>query len=438
MVISKTILAIDIGTSSLKAGLIDENGCVLAFERERFVKESPEKMWLDAFCLCVKKIFQKQNHEIPSAISISGNGPTLAFLHKTKEGKNTADILLWNEKLDESNKTKKYKGKSLFLPRILSYFASFSGSIKTIEKLRSIQKIFSGPEYLVWQLTGIAHTLLPEPRFQTAYWTDEELETYNIAKLLMPPFITLGEQSGTLKESFFSIFSKKSNQNGKLKIPVFCAGPDFTSALIGTNTLESGLICDRAGSSEGFNLCTKWPLFSAIPQENSPIYTQIRNLPSVKSSLFNASTLIPDSGIRFSKVKHASQFAEKSYTEYVEYLLQNQHEDGYKTMIELANECKIAFDVLFEAYKQEAKKQGFSQKLERKVVVTGGQAKNEAWLRLKAKIMNVAIHIPQCLDAELIGNTAIAFWGLGIYTSLEEALATISRIDKIIVPEKNT
>ncbi|MDI9387592.1 MAG: hypothetical protein QM387_08450, partial [Spirochaetota bacterium] len=60
-----TVLSIDIGTSSLKAGLIDTTGSLLAFERERFSKEKPETMWLDAFLICVKKIFQEQGHAPP-------------------------------------------------------------------------------------------------------------------------------------------------------------------------------------------------------------------------------------------------------------------------------------------------------------------------------------------------------------------------------------
>ena len=166
-----TVLSIDIGTSSLKAGLIDTTGSLLAFERERFSKEKPETMWLDAFLICVKKIFQEQGHAPPRAISISGNGPTLAFVHQDSNGKESADILLWNEALQNLQRQKKYSGipRQISLsPAFSSYFASLlqakvmqsktKSSISIIQKLRSLQKIISGPEYLVWQLTGKAHT----------------------------------------------------------------------------------------------------------------------------------------------------------------------------------------------------------------------------------------------------------------------------------------
>jgi|GEM_PF-733474 len=447
-----TVLSIDIGTSSLKAGLIDTTGSLLAFERERFSKEKPGTMWLDAFLICVKKIFQEQGHAPPTAISISGNGPTLAFLHKDSSGKESADILLWNEPVAEPSNINKitqvYQGKSLFIPRILSYFASLSSStshatarpthsISIIQKLRSLQKIISGPEYLVWQLTGKAHTLLPNPRFAPAYWCDEELEHYGIAKHLLPDFIQIGENSGYLKETFLPYFSPKNNEGNTENIAVLCAGPDFTSALIGTNTLSPGLICDRAGSSEGFNLCTEWPLKAGtkLKHEDKTFDTEIRNLPSIISPFFNASTLIPDSGIRFSKTKRQSSFAKSSYTDYVEHLLENHDEAGYKIMIELAHECKLAFDILYDAYSDACQKQGIKKNIERKIIVTGGQAKNEAWLKLKAKIMEVSIQIPLCVDAELIGNAAIAFWSLGIYPSLEKATESVSRIAKVMYPQ---
>ncbi len=446
-----TVLSIDIGTSSLKAGLIDTTGSLLAFERERFSKEKPGTMWLDAFLICVKKIFQEQGHAPPAAISISGNGPTLAFLHKDSSGKESADILLWNEPITEPSSTNKitreYQGKSLFIPRILSYFASLSSStshatarpthsISIIQKLRSLQKIISGPEYLVWQLTGKAHTLLPNPRFAPAYWCDEELEHYGIAKHLLPDFIQIGENSGYLKETFLPYFSPKNNEGNTENIAVLCAGPDFTSALIGTNTLSPGLICDRAGSSEGFNLCTEWPLKAGtkLKHEDKTFDTEIRNLPSIISPFFNASTLIPDSGIRFSKTKRQSSFAKSSYTDYVEHLLENHDEAGYKIMIELAHECKLAFDILYDAYSDACQKQGTKKNIERKIIVTGGQAKNEAWLKLKAKIMEVSIQIPLCVDAELVGNAAIAFFSLGIYSSIQTATQNISKIKKIISP----
>lgn len=396
----KTVLCADIGTSSLKTALIDESGTVLAYVREKFDYTNPADMWLNALSLSVQEIRQKVSFDNLCAFSISGNGPTFGALYPSTH----TDIVLWND--PRFNHFNSYKGRSLFLPRMLSYLDSSKHMEKPVSFL-------SGPEYLVWQLCGDKTTLLPEKRYLSAYWTKEDLQEYNLNESLFPPYILLGEKSGTLLPSAAEAMGIYDNLTS---IPVFCAGPDFTSALIGTNTLTPGTICDRAGSSEGFNLCTENPLLS----------NNIRNLPSVIYPLMNASIMIPDSGIRFSNVKKTTAFASSSYEDYVSFLLHNRREKGYKQMIELAQECERALSTLLLAY---------NKKIERRVTVTGGQARNSLWLQVKANIMDAAIDIPSCSDAELIGNAAVAFYGLNFYPDLTSSASSLFSIKKTFYPD---
>ena len=118
----------------------------------------------------------------------------------------------------------------------------------------------------MYALTGNAVTVLPEKRFEPAWWTDDEAARFEIDKKKLPPFVPLGYAAGTLCREYAERLSVPC-------IPVFCCGPDFAAALIGTNTLRPGRICDRAGSSEGINLCSDKPVFAE----------GVRTLPSVKS-----------------------------------------------------------------------------------------------------------------------------------------------------------
>ncbi len=398
----KTVLCADIGSSSLKTALIDETGAVLAYERRKFNLSNPSIMWFDALCNSTKEIAKKVSFENLSAVSISGNGPTIAVEHESGH----TDIALWNDSRYQF-KNSSYKGASLFLPRILSYLSVHSSHTdKPV-------CFFSGPEFLVWQLCGERTTLLPEKRFASAYWTPEDITEAGMTEKNFPPFILLGEKSGSLLTR--ASIAMGIETKGKA-IPVFCAGPDFTSALIGTNTLKPGTICDRAGSSEGINLCCEKPLASE----------KIRNLPSVITGLFNAGILIPDSGIRFSAIKKSTSFASSSYKEYVAYLLENRHEKGYRQMIELAQECGNALSCLLSSY---------TKKMDRRVTVTGGQARNNLWLQIKATIMNAAIDIPSCTDAELLGNAAAAFYGLTVFPDLITASNSLFSIQKTLYPD---
>ena len=42
-------------------------------------------------------------------------------------------------------------------------------------------------------------------------------------------------------------------------LPVVAAGSDFMAALIGSGATAPGLVCDRAGTSEGINYCSRRP-----------------------------------------------------------------------------------------------------------------------------------------------------------------------------------
>ncbi|MBP5436960.1 MAG: hypothetical protein J6Y30_03145, partial [Treponema sp.] len=177
--------------------------------------------------------------------------------------------------------------KSLYIPRILGFAKRFPSYWQQKDCT-----VFSGPEYLIYLLTGKALSILPEERFLEAYWSKSGFEEAGlstkdaeIAMQKLPPFVPPASIAGTLTKEAASFL-------GGIKdgIPVVCGAPDFISALVGTNTLRAGLFCDRAGSSEGINLCTSKPV----------VGQGIRTLPSIIPGLWNASVLLPESGERFS------------------------------------------------------------------------------------------------------------------------------------------
>ena len=253
------VLCVDIGTTSLKAALVTAEGevlsfCSLQFEEphDRFVACS----WYDAFLRAREELLRGAQNVQIAGISISGNGPTVV----TECGL----TLLWNEDTSEvASDIPECARTSLFIPKILSIKKQFP------EVWKKHERLFSGPEYLIYLLTGNAVTILPEERFEPAYWNDDMLEACGVKKSILPSFVKTGKMCGTF--------------NG---CPVIAGGPDFVVALIGTGTLQTGRLCDRCGSSEGLNFCTDRPVSGA----------DLRTLPSVIPGLWNVSYLIPDSG----------------------------------------------------------------------------------------------------------------------------------------------
>ena len=354
------VLTVDIGTTALKAGLITKQGEVISMTsvsysapENRFVAEG----WIWALKAAVDKLGvgalrQAQGPQTPQikAIAISGNGPTLVS--------ESGLTLRWNEypacalNLDETSPDEAHEfAHSIFLPRILLFRDLIS------DEFEQTTHLFSGPEYLMWQLTGKAVTVLPEPRYETAYWNREVLEGFGIPTGKLPDFVELGHNCGDLTDNNCEFL-------GLPKVPVIAVGPDFIAGLIGTGTTKAGTICDRAGSSEGINLCVD----KEIRAEG------VRTLPCVEAGLWNLSVLIPNSAAlpedeRLEKVVAAIQLLKK-----------------------LSEENGITFP--------------------KEMTTTGGQAKDEAYFekkRARLAELGLELKVGTCVDAELTGDGIVAW-----------------------------
>ncbi len=404
--LAQASFCIDIGTTSLKAALISECGFVFNSTVVRFsaqVINNPLEIancWKSAFFSAAKNL-QISNYKI-IAICISGNGPTLTSIYKNK-----TFTLLWNN--NSFSVKNPIQTKSIFIPRLLALKENFT------EIWQESEFILSGPEFLIYELTNSKVTILPENRFIQAYWQKEELSSYGISQNLLADFVPLGHKAGFVKSEILS----KLNISESTKIPVFCGGPDFITALIGTNTLSVGKICDRSGSSEGINLCTNKP----INEEG------FRNLPSVIPELFNTSYLLPDTGTRFTQWKNFSEWKDKSYEECIKFLLENHQNEGYKIIFDIATEVKSAFEKIIQ------QRNLLSTKTEFPIICTGGQAKNPLWMQFKSDVTDLELCVTNCPDSELMGNAIIASTQLKNFDSIQQAASSMVSYSKKYLPQ---
>lgn len=360
------VLSVDIGTTSLKAGFITADGEVVSFYRQRipfFEDRFVALRWKKALKKAVRKMYRQcgKNNVSVKALAVSGNGPTVV----SKNGR----TLRWNENLDYNllGISKLQYRDSLFLPRIMAFKNCFSADYTKSDF------IFSGPEFFIYELCNAAVTILPEERFKAAYWDKTCMGACGIPAEKLPDFVAPGDICGKLNAIVARELKLPAN------IPVVAGGPDFVVALIGTNTLEAGKLCDRSGSSEGFNLCTEKPVFA----------NGVRSLPSVIPGLWNASVLIPDSA--------------------------KMDED------ERIEECKKALTVLQTV--------AFDNHITfpERMTATGGQTKSEEFMAKKKLALGIPISVCQIADAELLGDACAAWFALKEYSSLENAANSIVR-----------
>lgn len=447
MMTKYNFLCADIGTTSLKAALVSDKGQVLSFSKIEFTSTDKSKIALEWFEALKESISALKKNQIESlsenknlvdsktgtlnidAICISGNGPTIVSEDGT--------TLLWNAPVDSSlipdikkilppELSEKFS-HSLFLPRILAFKNLYKNQFEK-------QKIFSGPEYLIWSLSNSQITILPEDRYEAAYWNDQVLTAISGSTAnnsspeknestgincspSMGPFVKPGFNCGTITKEIASQLKISSSAK------VIAGGPDFTVALIGTNTLQQGKLCNRAGSSEGLNWCTAKPVFAS----------GIRTLPSVIPGLWNASILSHNSGDRIADSKQAYEKennVEISFSQYIKLCLEEKDKNGAQILQELSDFFKDGISKLRTLSKEN------NIPLRETVMVTGGQAKNPLWLKHKAECSQINLATCEIPDSELIGDAVLASYGLGLYDSIQEAAEKMVKIKNVFTYKK--
>lgn len=388
-------LCVDIGTTSIKVGIISDSGEVVSFSDRHFNFSQGfiSSLWIEEFIQAVKSFGSLEF----SAVCVSGNGPTVCL----QNGR----TLLWNEKIPEFKKC--LKTSSFFIPRFLALKNLYP------DEFENSKKVFSGPEFFVFRLTSCSVTVLPEERFRSSYWMSSELEKFSLPKEKFPPFVKPGDLIGFLNEEFQEKLSVRK------KIPVFCTGPDYISAMIGTYSVVPGAICDRSGSSEGLNFCSPAPIFDE----------RVRTLPSVIPGLWNLSVLIEKSGILIDEFKAEIEKIENrniSYEEIIDFAFEDKNSEGWRILTEIENKISSGVAVLRElAFKNNLKINDF-------MTVTGGQSKNERWLLKKARGAKIKIAKPSVSYSELLGNAAVCLVGMKKCKTIQEASFSVCSISKIL------
>jgi xylulokinase len=417
------VLCADIGTSSIKLSLIDFDGKQLCFVRESFPFEKVSAGtveafdWKEAFRAGIASLRKHCSNTEIKAIAISGNGPTLVPV--TKEGISLLP-LYWHDEKIYTPPNLRQKPQSFFLPH--------AAWLKHHDKNHydDVKLFLSSQEWLSHELGAEPVTVLPSPLYNPFFWDDDQLRAFNLDADKFAPFAELGAHIGNVSAEAALYFDVPP------KTPIIAGGADYIMALIGTGTIKSGMVCDRAGTSEGINVCTDSPIRAS----------ELRTLPHVKSGLWNVSAMIPHSGKLFEWFRGMTNQTNRPYDEMMQEIIGEKGFDCLPAEADFfANKAdfiaenldkaqlgraiveSIGFSVLDAL--QELQCHGFSV---REMRVSGGQAKNPLWNQLKANISGCTLHIPEIADAELAGNACLALIHLGETRNIDESCQKIVRI----------
>lgn len=422
-------LAVDIGTSSLKAALVSPSGELLGSARVPLPAASLDArnfrpaMWTDAFVAALAALDRPGR---AASVAVSGNGPTLVLLDRAGR---ELGALFWHD-----GRSRPVEGSlSLFLPR-LRWLREEDPAL-----LDRVASVLPCPEYLSWLLCGEKAAFLPQRGYEPFYWGGPGESAGWLDSAILPPYALSGERLGTLSREAASRFGLRAG------IPVAAGGPDFSMALIGTGTMGEGMTLDRAGTSEGINHCAR----DRLPREG------IRFLPHPAPGLWNAAVLLPASGRYFEWYLELTSQAGCDYEAVLgairalppredlffvprgagmghgapsSFLI----EGSFPSRAEMGRAVVEAIGFHVRAAVELLEAAGYPVG---EIRVSGGQAKSPSWNAMKADIIGRPLLVPSIRDGELAGAACAAFVASGEYPSIEAASRGIVRMEGLAEPD---
>jgi sugar (pentulose or hexulose) kinase len=449
---SRIILCADIGTSALKAAFIDTEGNTLAFAREAYASDPATAAdWERALARALGSLFSQADDGCkPDAICVSGNGPTLVPV--TKDGEALAP-LHWYQGPQGSTAVKAPGAtRSFFLPHTLRLRQDRPADYENTRYLFSVQ------EWLSWRLGADPVTALPD-RYGPYYWDDAQCEALGLDRRIFPPYASLGTVIGKLSTAAIhrlgDLAGGLPEDRLSTGLPIVAGGVDFVMALVGAGAVEPGLVCDRAGTSEGINLCAAFPGTPQFPGD-------IRVLPHVGPGLWNLSVVIPESGRLFEWYRVLTGQESRPYEDTLAELIPDRVPGTLadpkalffpgKPPVILGRASGAGNAGLFgrtDLGRAVLAAMGFKVRTAAETLggygypvtemrLSGGQGKNRRWNQLKADLCGISLLLPEQPDCELAGDAVLAAMALGEAADLREGVGRIVHIRERYDPDLRT
>ena len=436
------VLAIDVGTSAVKCGLAYGDGSMVTASHPVATTAAPGGVhevdagdWLRGVAACIGVLGKPA---ALAAVVVTGNGPTV--VPAGADGCALAPAITWLDRRsgDEirmiAERTGRAREASFFLAKIYWVFRHAP------ELYRHTHGFVSGPEYVALRLTGRWHTALPAPAFQRYYWEDDLVTTLAMDPAKLPPFVATGTPlGGTTAEAASELGIPPA-------VPVFAGAPDYVMAMLGTGAVSEGATCNRSGSSDGVNYCSRRPVGDR----------RLLCLPHIIDGLFSVAGLISTTGKALEWFAHIAQDDGTLYERaargapgaggvlFLPYLA------GERTPLWRADVRAVFSGLGLEHGRDEMARavlEAVGYALRDSVALieeaagpvggirlSGARAGNRWLNQIKADIAGRPLLVPEVLDAELTGCACVAAQALGVDANLGAAAARLVKIAATIEP----
>lgn len=458
-------IGIDLGTSSVKLLLMQNDGLVtssvskeypVSYPKSGWSEQNPED-WLRQTLAGLSELLADTDKSKIGGIGVGGQMHGLVVLDEKDQVIRPA--ILWNDGRTEEET--EYLNTTIGKKRLSEYtgniaFAGFTApkilwmAKNEPEKFKAIKKIMLPKDYLVYMLTGAFTTDVSDASgmllldVKNRRWSKEMLDICGIGEQMLPEVCESYEISGYIKPELMESLGLSG------KIAVVAGAGDNAAAAIGTGTVENG--------SCNISIGTSGTVFIASDAftigENNAIHAfghANGNFHLMGCMLSAASCLkwwLED--ILNTDDYEGEQKGIKGKGDnpvyFLPYLMgeRSPHNDPSvrgaflglgldTTRVQMAEAVFEGVSFALKDSLEIARSLGIDIK---KTKLCGGGAKSPIWQQILANVLNLEVELLEAEEGPALGGAILAAVACGEYASVEAAAKAIVKVKKTIAPQK--
>jgi xylulokinase len=461
------VLAVDVGTGSVRAALVDRRGFITAFENrthEQIVprfgwSEQRPREWWEGTVASVRAVLDKVPGAARRVAAVAVCGQMHGTVLLDDDGRLVRETVpLWNDKRTRELVTafqEKHAAAS-YLPITANPPAPAWPAFKLQwfqrheeETYRRAKTVLMPKDYVNFRLTGVRAFDITEASLsflmdaRTWDWSPEMFDLLGLDRAKLPPIHQPTEILGTVTAEAARETSLREGT------PVVVSSSDFPVALLGSGACRPGRGSDVTGTST----------LGTLVGERPVAHPEIMNT-ATPNGLWGAFVIVDAGGdaMRWARrafhenaldydaivAKAAEAPAGSDGLFFLPFLTGERLGDhansraqffGLTTAHGLAHlHRSILEGVAFALRRHVATMRAGGNRLER-LIASGGGAKTRLWLQIKASMLGTPVVVPAEPECGVIGCAALALTALGEYASAADAADALVRVEEEIAPD---
>jgi len=478
----KYLLSLDIGTTSVKAGLFDSDGACLAtaLEEYQLITPSPDRAELEpstywkASLNTLREPLKKAkvDGELVSALTVSSQGETLISLDN--QGKVVRNAIVWmdNRAVAQAHFLNNELGSKAYeitgIPEIIPTWPACKIlwlKENEPENFRKTAKYLLVQDYLIHCLTGrfvtdgsISCTTLLYDIVHDAWW-EEALSITGIDKSKLAQLQKPGSIAGVILPQV----AEELGINPETR--VVCGGMDQCVGAIGAGNIEEGVISETTGAALTIQVTVQNPGIDETG--TTPVY--VHSVPG----RYLLVPVCPTAGMAFKWFKDNFVLSEDATH-------QNSDVDVYEKMNEMSRQVPAGCDGLvmlphlmgafspesnpyargsFTGFTLHHKKAHFVRAIQEAVAfmlrqnieavrkagvaitevrTSGGASRSKLWNQIKADVCALPLDRLKNEDTGLVGDAILGGVATGIFPSIEAACSVMVQKAERINPAEQS